>query len=188
MLANVQYIAHNTNNMSDLHLSLMGTALYGMKGTGKTTLGNSLARRKGRPFTDTDTLIERAMKMTCREIIDDPELDFGIVQQATIMAYSPKPHEVIATGGSVAMYPSVVGHLARSTIGVFINVDPTVLEARIGAEGIAALNNPDNLDFYALCERRSGFYRDAARLVLDVPEGETPEDTLERLILLRASA
>jgi len=65
-------------------------------------------------------------------------------------------------------------------------VDPDVLEARLGHERLSALNNPDNLSFTALYKIRAEFYRAAAQLVLDVPPLEVPNDTLERLILLRA--
>lgn len=170
-----------------MHISLMGTSLYGMMGSGKSTLGRSMALRTGQRFVDTDDLIEARAGKSCKEVIADPELDFAAIQEEVILARPPRPLEIVATGGSAAMYKSIVSHLGLSTIGVYIKRDPEELEVELGPDRIAALNNPDGLSFGDLCQRRSGLYVAAARLILDIPSGETPEESLERLLVLRAS-
>lgn len=170
--------------MSEL---VLGTVLYGMMESGKSTLGKGLATHLGQTFTDTDELIEHTYGMTCGDIIRNPELDFGRAQSLVIVNHTPSSPEVIATGGSVVMYPEVVSHLKIFGVGVFIDVDPEALEARISPERIAALNNPKGLSFVDLYEERRSFYKAAADLVLKVPGEQMVDATLANLIDLRQS-
>ena len=162
-----------------------GTALYGMMGCGKTTLGKRLALHMKQPFTDTDALIEEKFGMSCADIIAENR-DFPACQAAAVLAYSPATPEVVATGGSVARYPNLVGHLGRMTRGIFIFVDPDELEARLPQERIAALNNPDNLSFADLYMQRIPFYQAASDQTLIVPVGEAVSTTLANIIDMRS--
>src|SRR3989344_7390741 len=108
-----------------------GTILYGMMGCGKSTLGEGLATHLGQPFVDTDLLIERKFGQTCAELVAGGS--FSEQQAEAITDYSPSSPEVVATGGSVATYPELVQHLARFGVGIFVDVDPEVLEARLPA-------------------------------------------------------
>ncbi|HSX53174.1 MAG TPA: shikimate kinase [Patescibacteria group bacterium] len=163
------------------------TILWGMMGSGKSTLGQGLAEHLGQPFVDTDQLIEKAFGVSCAELIASPRKDFGVHQTAAITAHIPTTPEVIATGGSVAMYPELVRHLGQFGLGIFIDVPVGALESRLTSERIAAINNPDNLTFGELCRVRAEFYNAAADRRLWVPGYENEGTTLERLIGLRAT-
>lgn len=171
-----------------MEFSRDSTVLYGMMGCGKTTLGRGLAEARHEQFRDIDELIEQATGLTPAQIIEDPNLDFAAIQAQVIQDFAPFADTVVATGGSVAMYPDLVSHLNSFGPGVFINVDPEVLEARLGPDRIAALNNPDNLSFPDLYRRREPFYRKAGQFVLNVSPGETPEESAQRLVALRSAA
>lgn len=160
-----------------------GTILYGMMGCGKSTLGEGLAAHLDQPFVDTDVLIEEKFGQTCRALVAAG--NFPKQQAQAIVAYSPTFPEVVATGGSVATYPELVRHLARFGVGIFIDVDPDVLEARLPAERIAALNNPQKLSFGGLYRARAEFYAAAADYRLKVPGEEPVGVTLGRIIDLR---
>ena len=164
-----------------------GTILYGMMGAGKSTLGEGLAVHLDQALVDTDGLIETRFGRTCGQLVADPVVDFGECQRVTIMAYEPRSPEVIATGGSVAMYPELVGHLAMFGISIFIDVDAAALQERLPAERIAALNNPKGLSFTELYAERAEHYRTAANFTLKVSGAETVDVTLGRLIDLRSS-
>lgn len=164
-----------------------GTILYGMMGAGKSTLGEGLAAHIGQNLVDTDDLIEVRFGLTCADIVADPELDFAQHQRQAVSAYLPTEPEVVATGGSVAMYADLVGHLASFGVGIFIDVEAEALEARLSPERIAALNNPKNLSFAELYAERAVRYREAADYTLQVAGTESEEVTLERLIDLRGS-
>lgn len=165
-----------------------GTVLYGMMGCGKTTLGEDLAYHLGQPFFDTDVLIQEHFGMTCSEIVADPTQDFAKNQAETVLAFTTESPSVIATGGSVAMYPDLVEHLNNFGVGIFINVDPRVLKTRLPQNRIAGLNNPKGLSFIELCDDRSRSYRKAASFILNISQAEKPLKTLKRLIELREEA
>ena len=165
-----------------------GTVLYGMMGCGKTRLGEDLAYHLGQPFIDTDVLIEYYFGVSRREVIDNPDRDFSKDQAEAILAYTPDLPTVIATGGSVAMYPDLVEHLNNFGVGIFINVDPRILKTRLSKDRIAGLNNPKKLSFDKLCEDRFSSYRNAASFILNISQDEKPRDSLKRLIELREEA
>ena len=156
-------------------------------GSGKSPLGHGLAAHRGETFVDTDTLIELATGRTCKQIIDDPKLDFAHTQESTILEFRPDSPHVISTGGSVARYPVLTDHLGQFGVGIFIYVDPEELQSRLTRERIAALNNPNKLSFADLYMERIPFYEAAADARLDVPAGELIDVTQARLIELRAS-
>ena len=46
----------------------MNLILCGLPASGKTSVGKRVAEKMGRPFIDTDHLIEAAHQATCREL------------------------------------------------------------------------------------------------------------------------
>ena len=162
-----------------------GTALYGMKNAGKTTLGRGLADAMRQPFFDTDEQIRYQTGRNCPEIIKDPDLDFHAIQQFIIRGHKPKTPEVIAAGGSVATNQLIVEHLRAFTVGIFVKVEPDDLESRYTPEDLDALYNPNDLSFAELYAERMPAYEAAADYTLGVIPGESVHDTTERLVALR---
>lgn len=160
----------------------LGVVLYGMMGSGKSELGVRLAEHQNWDFVDTDKLIESAYGMPCRDLVAAGS--FVDAQNYTILGFIPDRRSVIATGGSVAMYPELVSHLGQFGVGVFIKPSAAELTRRLTPERIKALNNPKGLPFVELHAERSEHYRRAARYTLEIANGETPERSLSRLIKL----
>jgi len=83
-----------------------GTILYGMMGSGKSTLGEGLAAHLGQPFTETDLLIEERFGANCGELVAAG--NFPDQQVETILDFRPTTAEVVATGrkcrGSGSLY------------------------------------------------------------------------------------
>ena len=79
-----------------MHLSLIG-----FMGSGKTTVGQALADRLGRPFVDTDKEVERMLGMSARDIFDNlGEAAFREAEQDALSdALRPLDPIVLATGG-----------------------------------------------------------------------------------------
>ncbi len=78
--------------------------LTGMPGSGKTTVGKLLAEELGRPYVDTDALIEEQTGMTAGEIIlKKGEAAFRDTETSVIEEISAKTGWVIATGGGAIL-------------------------------------------------------------------------------------
>ena len=74
--------------------------LCGLPRSGKTSVGEELAKRLGRPFIDTDKAIERAYGHPCREIfIQEGEAYFRTLEWQQIVNISPTAGAVISLGG-----------------------------------------------------------------------------------------
>jgi len=78
--------------------------LVGLMGVGKTTVGRALADQLGRPFLDSDQMIEAATGRTVREIWrDDGEPAFRALETDVLRAAlaAPEPAVIAAAGGVV---------------------------------------------------------------------------------------
>ena len=78
--------------------------LTGMPGSGKTTVGRLLARELGRPYLDTDRLIEEKTGMAPGRIIREKgEAAFRDLETEAIRQIAPENGSVIATGGGAVL-------------------------------------------------------------------------------------
>jgi 3-dehydroquinate synthase len=85
--------------------------LTGFMGTGKTVVGQAVARRLGRPFVDIDAEIEaRAGKPIPRVFAEDGEAAFRQLETALCEELSTQRGLVVATGGGALVDP---GNRAR---------------------------------------------------------------------------
>ncbi len=79
--------------------------LAGFMGTGKTEVGRLVAERLGRPFFDTDEIIEARVGMSVAEIFaTEGEIAFRAHERAAIADYVSSP-SVVALGGGALMNP-----------------------------------------------------------------------------------
>ncbi len=81
--------------------------ITGFMGTGKTAVGEEVARRLDRPFVDMDTQIEkRAGKSIPRIFSDEGESTFRGMEAALCQELAAKQGLVIATGGGALVNPA----------------------------------------------------------------------------------
>jgi shikimate kinase len=109
--------------------------MIGMMGCGKSTIGKLVARRLGRPFVDTDALIEAEASCRIRDIFARyGELHFRQLERAAIarLAESDEPR-VIAVGGGAVMSDENVEALRRVGVLVYLKVSPQGLASRVRA-------------------------------------------------------
>ncbi|MGQ0804044.1 MAG: shikimate kinase [Actinomycetota bacterium] len=137
--------------------------LVGLMGVGKTTVGYQCAKRMGRPFVDTDDLVQTAAGMTVAELFTmSGEGRFRAMEREAVAdaCASPVP-AVIACGGGAVLHTDNRRQVKRSGFVVWLQAPPEVLADRVG----------------------SGMAR-AERPLLD----DGPVTTLERLAAVRAGA
>ena len=74
--------------------------LLGFMGSGKSVLGERVARRAGRPFVDLDAEVERAAGATVAAIFAERgERAFREAESAALRGLAGHPPAVVATGG-----------------------------------------------------------------------------------------
>jgi len=113
---------------------LQGSNLYfvGMMGSGKSAVGDSVARRMGTyNFLDTDTIIEKATGMSIPEIFEqEGEEGFREAEAQVLDSVHAYVRCVISTGGGVVCRMQNWSKL-QTGIVIWLDVDPEVIMKRI---------------------------------------------------------
>src|SRR5689334_16191621 len=98
--------------------------LTGFMCTGKSEVGRRLSKRLGRPFVDTDQLIEqRAGKTVAAIFRDDGESEFRAFEREAVAAAAEGEDTVIAVGGGAILDPTNVERLRARGIIVCLSAN-----------------------------------------------------------------
>lgn len=145
-------------------------ALIGLPGSGKSTIGRQLARRLGRPFIDTDQVIEQRVGLSIREFFErEGEESFRDLEQSIIDELTLGQPCVLSTGGGAVLRPANRQHLKQRTQAVYLHSAPEEVFRRLRHDrNRPLLQVPDPLarlrELYAL---RDPLYRESARFVVE---------------------
>ena len=149
--------------------------LIGMPASGKTTVGQLLARRLGRAFIDTDDgIVERAGKSIPDIFAQDGEAAFRQIESDVIREAGAKTGAVVATGGGAILRPENVTALKQNGKVVFLDRAPEKLSPGTGRPLFA-----DPQQAFQLYEKRHPLYRAAADITVDA--NGTVEETAEQI-------
>jgi len=163
-----------------------GVVLVGLSGSGKSTVGRSLARALGRPFVDTDELIAMAAQGggdagARLRALGEPT--FRAAETRAIGKALTMDGAVIATGGGALDDPLNRWRLWEHGDVVWLDAPDGTLLARLASDTVERpLLEPDRLEAMArLRVQREAFYR-AADMIVDasppaarVVRGLTPQ-------------
>ncbi|MHB8671575.1 MAG: shikimate kinase [Acidimicrobiales bacterium] len=156
--------------------------LVGMMGAGKSSVGRRLADRMGRPFLDTDAMVEASEHASVAEIFASRgEPAFRALERQAVRAALEGPEAaVISLGGGAVLHDDTRRDLGGGgPLVVWLRAESGTLAGRIlrddaprarplldGAEG------PEQgaVVLEDLRERREPLYRSLAQLVLDVDD------------------
>jgi shikimate kinase len=106
--------------------------LIGMMGSGKTTVGNLLARRLKATLVDTDKLIESREGLTVPEIFETQgEGYFRSLEMGVAQALSLRDGLVIACGGGLPLQEGAMAALKESGTVVWLDRDPGDIYDRV---------------------------------------------------------
>jgi XRE family aerobic/anaerobic benzoate catabolism transcriptional regulator len=141
-------------------------ALLGIRGAGKTAVGQRLARRLRVPFLELDTLVEKLAGLTLGAIFElHGEEYYRRLERQALLALLERPAFVVATGGSLVTVPEHYGLLKRCCSTVWLQARPEDHWARVVAQGDARpmRNKPRAMEeLRALFAARAPLYEQAA--------------------------
>jgi len=153
----------------DAHLLLVG-----MMGAGKTTVGRLVAESLGRPYRDSDAMVEEATGHSVRELFATKgEATFRAAESDALHAAVEPPPAVISVAGGAVLDPANRALLARSGTVVWLRAEPATLAERVGEGAGRPLLAPDPPRVLAdLDAVRRPLYAEVADAVVDVDELE----------------
>jgi len=163
--------------------------ITGFMATGKTEVGQRLARRLGRPFLDTDGLVETAARRTVAQIFaDDGEARFRALERDAVEEACAVPDAVIATGGGTLLDAENRQRLAAAGPVVCLTASPEEIARRVGdvtSRPLLVGHNGDRLKrIRTLLAERAPVYALATHTV--ETSGLTVEQVTERVQALVA--
>jgi XRE family aerobic/anaerobic benzoate catabolism transcriptional regulator len=159
-------------------------ALVGMRGAGKTTVGQLLARRRVEPFYELDRLIENDAGLSLAQIFDlEGEEYYRALEEKTLEKVLKRKPGIIAAGGGLVMNPTALFLLKLNTSIVWLQASPEALLARV-----RSTKDQSRLDAYpqaskqlkAILDRRTPYYAQAD-LVIDTTR-KSPEAIVDAIV------
>jgi XRE family aerobic/anaerobic benzoate catabolism transcriptional regulator len=160
-------------------------ALIGLRGAGKSTLGNALAARLEMPFIELDQVIEKESGLTLSLIFDfrGQEGFRQLERQSLDNVIQRYPCFVMATGGSLVSEPGTFERLLSTCFTVWVKASPDEHMKRVIAQGDMRpmSDNRDAMsDLQRILAEREVLYN-KADIQLDTA-GHTCEESLEMLM------
>jgi len=138
--------------------------LIGPRGSGKSTLGRTLADLLGWDFTDADELLEERSGRRIAAWLPADETGFRAAEAALLEELVRPAARVVALGGGVVESASARELLARQDHVVALTAVPSVLVRRQEGSGRPPLTDlPLEDEVAAILERRGPWYEEAAR-------------------------
>ena len=126
--------------------------LIGMPGSGKTTIGQLLAKRTGRQFIDTDDMIRVYTGRSLQDIVDnDGHLALRAIEEEVVRSLDCNDC-VISTGGSAVYSDRAMQHLKKIATIIYLSLPLAVIEERIrdlDTRGLAKRADQQLADLYA---------------------------------------
>lgn len=159
-------------------------ALVGMRGAGKTTVGELLARHMTAPFYELDRLIENDAGLSLAEIFDlEGEEYYRALEEKTLEKVLKRKPGVIAAGGGLVMNPPALFMLKLNASIVWLQAAPEALLARVRSS-----KDQSRLGAYpqaskqlkAILDRRTPYYAQAD-LVIDTTR-KSPEAIVDAIV------
>jgi len=160
--------------------------LIGLRGAGKSTLGEQLARKLGRAFIELDTEIEREAGLGIREIFEQlGQAEFRRAERTCLERLVGLDQDmVIATAGGIVSEPTTFAYLLSNCLTVFLKTTPEDHMSRVVQQRDTRITAPEIRSeamevVSSTLEARMHLY-ERADIVLDTT-GQTVEESVAAL-------
>jgi shikimate kinase len=157
--------------------------LVGLMGSGKTTIGNLLARRLGRPYLDNDVELERVTGRTAHDIAAAEGLDVLHAQEAASLLTTLARDEpaVIGAPASAIADPEVRARLKNAFV-VWLDTDLDTLARRFDRKKHRPSLQGAPRDFLQQQYReRAPLYRDVASYIVHSGGEDSRDRTVDEI-------
>ncbi len=156
--------------MEELRLWLSGkldhgrpvVALVGLRGAGKTTIGQKVAAKLKKKFVELDERIERAAGLTLQNIFEvHGEEYFRRMEREVLVEFlAGHPSAVLAAGGGIVTREDTYGLLRQHCVTFWLKADPEDHWNRVLEQDPRPMaNNPNAMDqLQAILRRREPLY------------------------------
>lgn len=168
--------------MSD-QLQGLNIYLIGMMGTGKTTVGQVLARKLSYRFFDTDVLIERVAQKSINDLFaEEGETYFRYLESQVLNHLSAYGRSVIATGGGIVLRQLNWSYL-RDGLTIWLDAPVDLLVERLAEDDTRPLLKTDELPhkLTTLLTERKALYQEADLHIL-IEAQETPDAITDKIL------
>lgn len=137
-------------------------ALVGLRGAGKTTLGEKVAARLKKTFVELDQLIERSAGLTLQNIFEvhGEEYYRRLEREVLVEFLAARPSAVLAAGGGIVTREDTYGLLRQHCVTFWLKADPEDHWNRVLEQDPRPMaNNPNAMDqLQAILRRREPLY------------------------------
>ena len=162
----------------------MVITLIGYRGSGKTTVAQSLAAHLGWNWVDADAVIEQAAGCTIKEIFAaESETGFRDRERRALAELLTRNKLVLAAGGGAILDPQTRKEMKAAGPVVWLQASVVELAARIDSDPATAARRPNLAgggidEIRSLLAEREPLYRECASLSIStdaLPVGEIVE-------------
>ncbi len=169
----------------------MNIVLIGYRGTGKSAVGELLARRLLMPYVGMDATIVARAGMSIPEIVAKSGWrKFRDIESELARELAERDTTIIDTGGGVIERPENIEALHKNACIIWLKASVATIVARIqGETGRPALTSGKTFteEVAEVLERRTPLYASAAHFEIDTDES-TPEQIADKIIAFWAKS
>lgn len=156
--------------------------LIGMPGAGKSTLGVLLAKALGRPFIDTDLLIQEKEGKLLQEIIDQKGIDYFLGLEEEVISGLDVKNNVISTGGSAVYSQKTMNRLKKNGKILYLKLSFEEMRERIKNIKTRGIAMEEGQGLKVLYLERTPLYEQYADITIDC-SGLGMEQVVDRMVI-----
>ena len=138
--------------------------LTGMMGVGKSTIGKLLSKKMNMKFEDTDSLIEKKLSLSIKEIFKtEGEKFFRKIEEKETILLLKKENLILALGGGAFLNNKIRENIKKFSVSVWLDLSPKYIFQRTNkSDKRPLLNNiKSENDLNKLYEKRKDIYSKA---------------------------
>lgn len=157
--------------------------LCGFKGVGKSHFGKLLAERIGKPFIDTDRLLEERFSQSCSRLMKTfGKNAFLSFEAEVISSLQGVQNSIIALGGGTLLHPLNATQVLKMGKLIYLSIDKESVKKRLLKDPLPAFVDPHDPDgsFEKMYLEREPLYEKLCTVKLNL-EHATEIEILEQL-------